>query len=133
MAVSTITLKRKDLSRTHATRWIAIQLGAGNYVAIANGGLTVDFTTMANPLKIQKGKFGGVALSPNSIPANDDIVPAALAGYDIFLTQPAAAPTLKNYQLSIYQSTAELAAGAMPAGLQGVDIMFEIISPLKRE
>jgi hypothetical protein len=133
MSVSSITLKRKDLSRNHATRWIAIQLGAGNYVQNANGGFPVDFTTMANPQKIQKGKFGGVASSPNSIPATDDILPADLAGYQIYISQNAVAPTLKNYVLTIFQSTQELAAGAMPAGLQLTDIMFEIITPLKRD
>lgn len=135
MAVKSITLKHKKIMQNGCLRRLALQLDAGNYVQIANGGLTVDFTTMLNPQKIQHGKFGGVAQSPSSIPASDDIsCPSDVNGYSFLVQQAAANPTLKNYTLTIYGSGgSELAAGAMPAGLQSTDIIVDVITPLKRE
>lgn len=133
MAVKSITLKRKGLLRNEVSRLVAIQLDNGNYTQLANGGLTVDFTTMANPKKIQHGKFGGVASSSVPLPGNDDIIAGQdVQGYSVVVQQAAANPTFKNYTLAIYTSGGtELAAGAMPAVLQAVDILYEIRTPLK--
>ena len=132
MAVKSITLKRKDISRNHAVREIAIQFDTANYTT---GGFTVDLTSMSNPKKIPHGKFSGVGSSTLSLPANTDIAAMqSIDGYDFTLQQAAASPTLKNYVIQVWASGgAELSAGAMPAALQATDIPFSVMTPLKYE
>lgn len=130
MAVKSITLFAKGMLRDKALRTIAIQFDNQNYTT---GGFTVDFSTLTNPKKFPHGKFGGVGSSTKSLPANNDIdAPQPIDGYGFTLQQAAANPTIKNYVIQVWGSGgSELAAGAMPALLQGVDLAFDIRTPLK--
>lgn len=130
MSVASITLKRRTpLGPRQIRRQIAIQL-ANNYTT---GGETIDLTTMLNPAKIEHGKFGGVAGSVKALPQSDDIYTVKIPnGYDAILSQAAASPTLKNFVLQIFTSGGtELAQAGYPAGLLGVDLVFEVLTTMK--
>jgi len=128
MSVLSIVLKKKDISRLYVRRSIAIQL-TGTYAAPDN----VDFTTMTNPTKQPKGKFGGLNSSSRSIPGTDDITQAMYAGYNLQIVQNPTSPALNNYQLYIYTASGTALSGAIPSSLLGVDIMFDVVTSLKRD
>ena len=130
MSVATVTLKRRLLSRNECRRIIAVTLTG----TCGNPDL-IDLSKLANPSKAAKAQlWGGPLGSTKALPATDDILTVGIpGGYDAQIVQNPTNPTLKNYQLYLFSSGGTALSSTVPAGLLGVDLLFEIITSQKYE
>jgi hypothetical protein len=94
------------------------------------GGETINFTTPVNTAKAARPIPPGPPAAP--LPANKQFTCVCPAGYDAVVTQAAATPTLKNFNLQIFTSgNTQLATADYPAELKGKEIVITLITPSK--
>lgn len=92
-------------------------------------GETIDFTAATNPKKNARPIPPGPPAAPLLV-TSQILMQRVPAGYTAEIKPAAASPTLKNFKLTIFASSAtQISTADYPAGLAGKEIVFEVLSP----
>jgi len=141
----TLTLVKRVVNRRSTIRRVySLTAFTGSYTSSGGvegtAGDTIDFTTVQNPTKIERPRPPGVINgSTANLPKTSDIkVLRTPDGYDGYVEQNAANPTLQNYVFRIFSSGTTEVGNVTYASLDGgkfvadpIGVIFEVETPFK--